>query len=84
MIDYNDSLLIVGLARNCEKRLVHSIEKISSATKNFKNINLVGISCHIGSQIFSLNVYEYCFFTYKMFWILLISLNIHTVELITT
>ena len=40
MIDYNDGLLIVGLARNCEKRLVHSIEKISSATKNFKNINL--------------------------------------------
>ena len=39
MIDYNDDLLIVGLARNCEKKLTHSIEKISAATKNFKNIN---------------------------------------------
>jgi hypothetical protein len=38
MINYNDELLIVGLARNCEKRLVHSIAKISSATKKFKNI----------------------------------------------
>ena len=40
---------------------LNDLKKAIKKIKNFKNINLIGISCHIGSQIFSLNVYEKLF-----------------------
>ncbi len=40
---------------------ISEIEKICSLVKNSKNLNLIGISCHIGSQISSIEAYKNTF-----------------------
>ncbi len=40
---------------------INEIEKICSLVKNSKNLNLIGISCHIGSQISNIEAYKNTF-----------------------
>ena len=44
---------------------IKEIDQIITITKTLKNINLIGISCHIGSQIMNENTFKKVFITMK-------------------
>ncbi|MBI04891.1 MAG: diaminopimelate decarboxylase [Pelagibacteraceae bacterium] len=44
---------------------IESVDTIKTNLQNYKNLKLVAISCHIGSQIFDINIFKKVFNTMK-------------------